>query len=198
MSIKVIGYCRVSTREQNEERQVVAMKEFGVFEENIIVEKMSGKNFDRPLYQSLLKKLKADDVLVIKSLDRLGRDYDSIISEWRYITKNLNVSIVVLDMPLLDTRQKDRDLTVSFVSDLVLQILSYVAETERNFNRQRQAEGIAIAKANGVRLGRKPLEVPPAFREFSKLWRRGEISASEAARELGVSRPTFMKWLDEK
>ena len=146
----VYGYMRVSTKEQNEDRQLIAMLEFGVKESHLFMDKQSGKDFNRPSYLKLLSTLRPGDVLVVKSIDRLGRDYEEIIEQWRIITKERQVAIVVLDMPLLDTRQKDRDLTGIFIADLVLQILSYVAQTEREFNRQRQSEGIAAAKAKGV------------------------------------------------
>lgn len=151
--MKSYGYIRVSTKEQNEDRQLIAMREFGIAYEDIIVDKQSGKDFDRPGYKKLMKKLKAGDTLVIKSIDRLGRNYDEILEQWRHITKEKHVGIVVLDMPLLDTRQ-GRDLTGVLIADIVLQLLSYVAQTEREFNRQRQAEEIAVAKARGVHFGR--------------------------------------------
>ena len=148
------GYVRVSTKEQNEDRQIVAMREFGIKEGNIILDKQSGKDFERPGYRRLVRRLKAGDTFVIKSIDRLGRNYDEILEQWRLLTKEKLVDIVVLDMPLLDTRQ-GRDLTGVLIADIVLQLLSYVAQTEREFNRQRQAEGIAAAKARGVHFGRK-------------------------------------------
>ena len=148
------GYIRVSSKEQNEERQYIAMREFGIQNENIILDKQSGKNFERPGYIQLTGKLKPGDTLVIKSIDRLGRNYDEILEQWRYLTKERQIAIVVLDMPLLDTRQ-GRDLTGVLIADIVLQLLSYVAETERTFIHQRQAEGIAAAKARGVRAKRK-------------------------------------------
>ncbi len=148
MKNNVYGYVRVSTKEQNEARQVIAIREFGVDEQNIFVEKQSGKDFNRPQYKRLLRKLKAGDTLVIKSIDRLGRNYDEIIEQWRIITKEKQAAIVVLDMPLLDTRQ-GRDLTGTLIADIVLQLLSYVAQTEREFIRRRQAEGIAAAKKTG-------------------------------------------------
>ena len=195
MNEQLIGYCRVSSRDQNEERQVIAMQKFGVAEKNILIEKMSGKDFNRPVYKDLVAKLKSGDVLVVKSIDRLGRDYEEIIDQWRHITKELDAAIVVIDMPLLDTRQKDRDLTASFVADLVLQILSYVAEQERCFTRQRQAEGIAAAKAKGVRFGNRPMERPVILNELQKQWEKGEMSSREAGRLLGVSHSTFLRWV---
>lgn len=191
------GYVRVSSRDQNEDRQLIAMREFGVPEQNIYRDKQSGKDFDRPSYQKLLKKLKPGDTFVIKSIDRLGRDYEEIIEHWRMISKERGAGIVVLDMPLLDTRQKDRDLTGTFIADLVLQILSYVAQTEREFNRQRQAEGIAAAKAKGVKFGRPPKNRTPAFYEMSKAWKCGKVSARQAAKQLGIDHKTFTLWASE-
>ena len=162
-------------------------------EENIYLDKQSGKDFERPKYKQLLKKLKPDDTLVIKSIDRLGRNYDEILEQWRIITKEKRAAIVVLDMPLLDTRQS-RDLTGTLIADIVLQLLSYVAQTEREFIRQRQAEGIAAAKARGVRFGRSPMEVPEKFNAVFTRWKDGEISARKAALELSVSNHTFAKW----
>ena len=163
---RIFGYVRVSTKEQNEDRQVIAMREFGVADKSIYMDKQSGKDFERPAYKRLMKRLKPGDVLVIKSIDRLGRDYDETLEQWRVITKEMKAAIVVLDMPLLDTRQKERSLTGTFIADLVLQILSYVAETEREFNHRRQAEGIAAAKEKGVRFGRPPKERPEEFAEI--------------------------------
>ena len=165
------GYIRVSTREQNEARQLAAMREFGVLEENIVTEKLSGKNFNRPLYQRLVKGLGMEDVLVVKSIDRLGRYYVAILEQWAYTTKERKASIVVLDMPLLDTRQA-RDLIGTLIADIVLQLLSYVAETERENIRQRQAEGIAAAKARGVRFGRERLTPPSGFRNMANCGER--------------------------
>ena len=191
------GYIRVSTREQNEDRQLVAMRDFGVTGRNIFLDKLSGASFERPAYRRLLKKLKPGDTLVIKSIDRLGRNYDEILEQWRIVTKDKSAAIVVLDIPLLDTRQKERDLTGTLIADLVLQILSYVAQTEREFIRQRQAEGIAAAQARGVKFGRPPLERPPSFAEVLDTWKRREISAREAARRLDVNRMTFIAWAEK-
>lgn len=196
MENNVYGYVRVSTKDQNEARQVIAMHEFGVAEQNVFVEKQSGKDFNRPQYRRLFRKLKAGDTLVIKSIDRLGRNYDEIIEQWRLITKEKQAAIVVLDMPLLDTR-KGRDLTGTLIADIVLQLLSYVAQTEREFIRRRQAEGIAAAKAKGVRFGVKPKEKPDDFDEYCEQWQRGEISARAAAKALNVTHPTFLKWAKE-
>lgn len=194
--MKTYGYIRVSTKEQNEGRQLIAMREFGVPEENVIMDKQSGKDFDRPGYKRLMRKLKTGDTLVIKSIDRLGRNYDEILEQWRYITKEKQVAIVVLDMPLLDTRQ-GRDLTGVLIADIVLQLLSYVAQTEREFNRQRQAEGIAAAKARGVHFGPNFKERGENYETIKAAWERGEISGREAARQLGVAHGTFQRWCKE-
>lgn len=190
------GYARVSTRSQKADRQLAALKDFGVAEERITVEKQSGKNFDRPLYQRLARALRSGDVLVIKSIDRLGRNYDEILEQWAYITKTKRAAIVVLDMPLLDTRE-GRDLTGTLVADIVLQLLSYVAQTEREFLRQRQAEGIAAAKERGVRFGPARIPMPEGFDELAEDWKNGYISATEAGRQLGISRKTFTRRASE-
>lgn len=187
------GYVRVSTKEQNEDRQMVAMREFGVEDSRIVLDKQSGKDFDRPRYRRLTQKLKAGDTLVIKSIDRLGRSYDEILEQWRLLTKEKQVAIVVLDMPLLDTRQ-GRDLTGVLIADIVLQLLSYVAQTEREFNRQRQAEGIAAAKAKGVHFGRNFKDRGENYGSVMAAWKRGELSDRAAARELGVAHGTFQRW----
>lgn len=187
------GYIRVSTKEQNEDRQKQAMHQFGIENSAIFMDKQSGKNFERPGYQRLMKKLKPGDILVIKSIDRLGRNYEEILEQWRLITKEKKAAIVVLDMPLLDTRQ-GRDLTGTLIADIVLQLLSYVAQTEREFIRQRQAEGIAAAKARGVHMGRMPMEIPEDFHLVYAQWENGEISGRCAARMLGVAPHTFAKW----
>ena len=193
--IMIYGYVRVSTREQNEERQLIAMRDFGV--DRIFTDKQSGKDFDRPQYQKLLRKLKKDDVLVIKSIDRLGRNYDDILVQWRVITKEKQAAIVVLDMPLLDTRQ-NRDLTGTLIADIVLQLLSYVAQTEREFIRQRQREGIDAALARGVRFGREAMEIPEAFYPVAAQWAEGKISARGGAKLLNVCPNTFLRWLRKK
>lgn len=190
------GYARVSTREQKEERQLVALKKFGVEDRCIFVDKQSGKDFNRKNYRKLLKQMKEEDTLVIKSIDRLGRNYDEILEQWRKITKEKNVAIVVLDMPLLDTR-KSRDLTGTLIADIVLQLLSYVAQTEREFIKQRQAEGIAIAMENGVKFGRKPKEKPKDFVKVLDLWRENKISARDAGKKLGITHQTFLRWAKE-
>ena len=190
------GYIRVSTKEQNEDRQIIAMREFGVEDGRIVLDKQSGKDFERPGYRRLVRKLKAGDTLVIKSIDRLGRNYDEILEQWRLLTKEKLVDIVVLDMPLLDTRQ-GRDLTGVLIADIVLQLLSYVAQTEREFNRQRQAEGIAAAKARGVHFGRKFKNRGENYASVMAAWRKGELSGRAAARELGVAHGTFQRWCRE-
>lgn len=190
------GYVRVSTRDQNEARQLVAMKEFGVSENSIFMDKLSGKDFNRPQYQLLLQRLQPGDVMVVKSIDRLGRNYEEILEQWRLITKDKGAAIVVLDMPLLDTRQ-GRDLTGTLIADIVLQLLSYVAETERAFIRQRQAEGIAAAKARGVHIGRPRKERSEAYERYAEMWEHGQISAREAAAELGIAHTTFLTWVRE-
>lgn len=191
------GYARVSTKEQNEERQLIALTAFGVAADAIFVDKQSGKNFERMQYRKLIRKLKDGDTLVVKSIDRLGRNYEEILEQWRVITKEKRAAIVVLDMPLLDTRQ-NRDLTGTLIADIVLQLLSYVAQTEREFIRQRQAEGIAAAKARGVRFGRQPMQRPENFPLVQQRWERGEISARQAAEQLKITHRTFLRWVKEK
>ncbi len=194
MQEMMYGYIRVSTKDQHEDRQMIAMQEFGVSEKHIYMDKLSGKDFDRPQYKRLLRRLKGGDTLVVKSIDRLGRDYSEIQNQWRIITKEKKANIVVLDMPLLDTRQKGRDLTGTFIADLVLQILSYVAQVERENIKQRQAEGIAAAKAKGVRFGREKMPIPEEFYALRTRYREGSITARAAAREPGVAHSTFLKW----
>lgn len=196
MEANVYGYIRVSSRDQNEGRQKIAMREFGISDEFVFMDKQSGKNFERPGYKRLMRKIKPGDTLVIKSIDRLGRNYEEILEQWRILTKEKQVAIVVLDMPLLDTRQ-GRDLTGTLIADIVLQLLSYVAQTEREFIRQRQAEGIAAAKARGVRFGRKPMEHPPEFDILRLNWENGRISARKAAIQLGITHQTFLAWVAE-
>ena len=188
------GYIRVSTREQNEARQVVALREFGITDDHIFMDKLSGKDFNRPAYKTLLATLSPGDTIVIKSIDRLGRNYNDILDQWRLITKEKQAAIVVLDMPLLDTRNS-RDLTGTLIADIVLQLLSYVAETERAFIRQRQAEGIAAAKARGTRFGPKPRDRGPLYPSVKEQWERQEISATEAGKILGCTHNTFLKWV---
>ena len=194
MEHKLYGYIRVSTREQNEDRQVRAMNEFGVLPANMICDKQSGKDFERPGYKHLIKKIKPGDTLVIKSIDRLGRNYDEILEQWRILTKEKQADVVVLDMPLLDTR-KGKDLTGTLIADIVLQLLSYVAQTEREFIKQRQREGIEAARANGIHLGRVPMERPANYEKIKYEWMNGIISAREAGRLLGISHTGFKKWI---
>ncbi len=190
MAETTYGYVRVSTQEQNEVRQLAAMREFGVDGENIVVEKLSGKDFHRPRYRQLVRALRPGDVLVVKSIDRLGRNYDEILEQWGVITKKRKAAIVVLDMPLLDTRQ-GRDLTGTLIADIVLQLLSYVAQTERENIRQRQAEGIAAAKARGVHFGPPPKTLPDNFEQLRQAWRSKQMSLRTAAETCGVPRSTF-------
>jgi len=192
MEGRTYGYVRVSTQVQNEARQLDAMRVFGVPEENIVIEKQSGKDFRRPRYQRLIGTLRQADVLVVKSIDRLGRNYTEILEQWSFITKERGAAIVVLDMPLLDTRQ-GRDLTGTLIADIVLQLLSYVAQTERENIRRRQAEGIAAARARGGLLGRERIELPEDFQDLAELWQEGGISSRNAARELGISYQTFLR-----
>lgn len=187
---KVYGYCRVSSKDQNEDRQMIAMGEMNVPKENIFMDKQSGKDFERPQYQRLLKKLRQDDLLYIKSIDRLGRNYEEIIEQWRIISKVKQADIVVMDMPLLDTR-KGKDLMGTFLSDIVLQVLSFVAENERGNIRQRQAEGIAAAKARGVKFGRPPAALPGNFHDVYLRWRAGKLTNEEAAKECGMPVSSF-------
>ena len=189
------AYIRVSSRDQNEERQRAAMIEYGVPEENIYLDRQSGKDFERGGYKRLVHKLRRGDTLVVKSIDRLGRNYTEILEQWRLLTKKKQAEIVVLDMPLLDTRQS-RDLTGVVIADIVLQLLSYVAETERAFIRQRQAEGIAAAMARGVRFGRRQKKRPEECEFVKAAWENGEITARGAARQLHVDRGTFKRWTE--
>ena len=186
----VYGYIRVSSRDQNEDRQLIAMQELKVLRNNIYMDKQSGKDFNRPKYKRLLRRLRQDDLLYIKSIDRLGRNYSEILEQWRVLTKEKGVDIVVLDMPLLDTR-RGKDLMGTFLSDIVLQVLSFVAENERTNIRQRQAEGISAAKAKGIRFGRPPQPLPPSFHSAYQEWRNGKITGSEAARRCGMPLSTF-------
>ena len=186
----IYGYIRVSSRDQNEDRQVLAMREISIPEKNIYIDKQSGKDFDRPQYKKLVRRLKKDDLLYIKSIDRLGRNYEEIQNQWRLLTKDKGVDICVIDMPLLDTR-RGKDLVGTFLSDIVLQVLSFVAENERSNIRQRQAEGIAAAKKRGVRFGRPPQPLPENFHDVHRRWRAKQITVSEAAQECGMPRSTF-------
>lgn len=198
MEQRIYGYIRVSTKEQCEDRQILALREFPVAEKDIYMDKLSGKDFNRPRYQTLVRKLKPGDILVVKSIDRLGRNYEEILEQWRQITKIKQAHIVVLDMPLLDTRQTGKDLTGVFVADLVLQILSYVAQTERENTRQRQKEGIEAAKLRGVRFGRPRKEIPADFWKLKTEWQASRISCRQAALQLGIAQDTFMRWVREK
>lgn len=191
------GYVRVSTREQNEQRQMIALREFGIADKRIYMDKQSGKDFERANYKRMLRKVKSGDIIVIKSIDRLGRNYDEILEQWRIITKEKQVAIVVLDMPLLDTRQ-NRDLTGTLIADIVLQLLSYVAQTEREFIRQRQAEGIAAAKERGIKFGRKPMDRPERFELLKMQFANKEVSARTAAKQLGITHSTFLRWVNEE
>ncbi|MCM1542877.1 MAG: recombinase family protein [Blautia sp.] len=184
------GYVRVSDKSQNEDRQVIALHEMEVEDRNIYIDKRSGKDFDRPMYKRLMRKVKQDDLIYIKSIDRLGRNYEEIQEQWKVITKQKKVDICVLDLPLLDTR-RGKDLMGTFLADIVLSLLSYVAENERINIRQRQAEGIAAAKARGVRFGRAPKPLPENFHEVCHKWLMKEVTVSEAAAECGMSRTTF-------
>lgn len=184
------GYIRVSTREQNEERQRIALRNWGIREEDMFLDRQSGKDFERPQYRRLLRLLKGGDTLVVQSIDRLGRNYEEILAQWRGITRKKNAAIVVLDMPLLDSRQ-NRDLTGTLISDIVLQLLSYVAQTEREMIRRRQAEGIAAAKARGVHFGRRKMPLPAGFEQTVAQWRRKEISCEDALERLRISRSYF-------
>lgn len=186
----IYGYIRVSTREQNEDRQVIALRGVGIPEKNVYMDKQSGKDFNRPQYKKLLRKLKKDDLLYIKSIDRLGRNYAEILEQWRILTKDKGIDIVVLDMPLLDTR-RGKDLMGTFLSDIVLQVLSFVAENERTNIRQRQAEGIAAAKAKGVKFGRPPLPLPGNFYEVHKAWRNKKLTLKQAAAACNMPVGTF-------
>ena len=188
--INIYGYMRVSSKEQNEDRQKIALTEMGVPEKNIYMDKQSGKDFERTEYKRLLRKLNENSVLYIKSIDRLGRNYGELNEQWRIITKEKKADIVVIDMPLLDTR-REKNLLGTFISDVVLALLSYVAENERTNIKQRQAEGIAAAKARGVKFGRPPLPIPQNFYQMHKDWRAGKITIEEAAKACNMCPKTF-------
>ena len=188
--MSVYGYIRVSSKDQKEDRQQIALKEIGVELRNIYIDKQSGKDFNRPQYKKMLRKLKKDDLLYIKSIDRLGRNYEEILQQWRILTKEKGVDIVVLDMPLLDTR-RGKDLMGTFLSNIVLQVLSFVAENERTNIKQRQAEGIAAAKAQGIKFGRPPLPLPDNFYEVHKAWRSKKITLKQAAEACNMPIGTF-------
>ena len=184
------GYVRVSTKDQNEDRQLIALHELGLSDKYIYVDKQSGKDFNRPQYQKLLRKLRPGDLLYIKSIDRLGRNYEEIQNQWRVLTKEKGVDICIVDMPILDTR-RGKDLLGTLISDLVLQLLSFVAENERTNIKQRQAEGIAAAKAKGVRFGRPPKPLPENFHSVYQQWKQGSITGTAAAKECGMPLSTF-------
>lgn len=186
----IYGYVRVSSRNQNEDRQLITMREMQVPEENIYIDKQSGKDFNRPQYKRLLRKVKPDDIIYIKSIDRLGRNYSEILEQWKLITKDKRVDLYVIDMPIFDTR-REKNLLGTFISDLVLTLLSYVAENERVNIRQRQAEGIAAAKARGVHFGRVPNPLPDNFYDVYRRWKMKKISVSQAAQECGMPQTTF-------
>ena len=189
---KIYAYIRVSSRDQNEDRQLIAMREVQVPEENIFIDKQSGKDFNRPQYKRMIRRIKPDDLIYIKSIDRLGRNYSEIQEQWKLITKDKRADLYVLDMPILDTR-REKSLLGTFISDLVLALLSYVAENERVNIKQRQAEGIAAAKARGVHFGRRPNPLPDNFYEVCQRWRMKKISVKEAARECGMAQTTFFE-----
>lgn len=193
MNKKIYGYIRVSTIDQNIDRQEIALKSFGVPPENVFIDKQSGKDFDRPEWKRLMKKLRSNDLLVVKSMDRLGRNYEEMTKMWRVITKQKQADIYVIDMPVLDTRGK-RDLMGTLIADIVLVVMSFFAQSEREAIRQRQAEGIAAARAKGKQLGLKPMEPPPEFPQVREEWAQGKLSARQAAKRLGVCNHTFAKW----
>ena len=193
----IYGYIRVSTKEQNERRQLDVLQALSIPGENLFMDKQSGKDFKRPQYKRLLQRLKKDDLLYIKSIDRLGRNYGEILEQWRILTREKGVDIVVLDMPLLDTRKSGDDLTGTFVADLVLQILSYVAQTERENIHQRQKEGIAAARLRGVRFGRPRKPIPEQFWALKEKWECKKITSREAARQLFIAQDTFLRWVHE-
>ena len=190
---QIYGYARVSTKEQNEARQLTALREMGIPSENVYLDKQSGADFERVQYRRMLRRLGPGDTLIVKSIDRLGRNYTEILEQWRIITKSKRAAIVILDMPLLDTRQ-NRDLTGQLIADIVLQLLSYVAQTEREFIRQRQAEGISAARERGVHFGRDATPISENFPQTLAEWRAKKLGSRAAAERLGVSQTTFLKW----
>lgn len=191
---KIFGYARVSSRDQNEERQIVALRKFPVERGNIFIDKQSGKDFQRPMYKKMIRKMKKGDLLVVTSIDRLGRNYAEIQEQWKYLTKELKIDIVVLDMPLLDTRER-KDLIGKVIADIMLQLLSYVAQTERENIRQRQAEGIRAAKKRGIQFGRVPKVPREKFLRYLKKLKQGDLSEEEMLKELDISRSTFRRYL---
>lgn len=190
--MNIYGYIRVSSFDQNEDRQIIAMQKARIPRKNIFMDKQSGKDFNRPMYKKMVRKLRQEDVVFIKSIDRLGRDYQEVLEQWQYLTRVKRVDIVVIEMPLLDTR-RGKDLLGTFLSDIVLQVLSFVAENERSNIRNRQREGIEAAKQKGVKFGRPPVDGPDNFMEIYEMWRRREITAVMAAEMCGFSRSTFYK-----
>ena len=190
------GYARVSTRDQKIDRQIDALSSFPINENRIFVDYFTGASFKRPNYLALMEVIRKNDLLVVKSIDRLGRNYNEILDQWRYLTKDRGVDILVLDMPLLDTRSS-HDLTGTFIADFVLQLLSYVAQVERENIKQRQAEGIAAAKARGAQFGRPAIKRPSSYEKIKKRYIRGEITRRQAAEELGICRSTFDKWINQ-
>ena len=194
METQVFGYVRISAKDQNEARQLAALAEYDIPKRNLYIDRRSGKDFDRPAYKRLIKRLARGDLLIVQSIDRLGRDYGEILEQWRVITKEKQADIMILDMPLLNTRTQGKDLTGTFIADLVLQILSYVAQTEREFIHKRQAEGIAAAKARGVKFGAEKKPMPEGYGQIRDAWQAGEISLREAGEILGVSHMTFYRW----
>jgi len=194
MEPQIFGYVRISTKDQNEARQLAALAEYDIPKRNLYIDRQSGKDFDRPAYKRLMKRLKPGDLLIVQSIDRLGRNYGEILDQWRVITKEKQADIMILDMPLLNTRTQGKDLTGTLIADLVLQILSYVAQTEREFIRKRQAEGIAAAKARGVKFGAEKKPLPEGYEQIRDAWLAGEISLRDAGAVLGVSHMTFYRW----
>ena len=188
--MRIFGYIRVSAKDQNEDRQLRAIQDTGVKKKNIYIDKQSGKDFERPMYKKMVRRLRKGDLIYIKSIDRLGRNYNEILEQWQYLTHTLDIDLVVLDMPLLDTR-RGKDLMGSFLSDIVLQVLSFAAENERTNIRTRQREGIEAARARGVRFGRPPLPLPENFEQICQDWRNGRITSTRAADLCGFSRSTF-------
>ncbi len=196
MNHQEYAYIRVSSKDQNEDRQILALKSYTIPKENYYIDKMSGKNFNRPAYQALLKQLRPGDILYIHSIDRLGRNYEEIIEQWKWLTKNVGVDLIVLDMPLLNTTLS-KDLLGTFISDLVLQLLSFVAENERNMIKRRQAEGIEAAKLRGVRFGAPSIPKPDDLYEIIEGYQNKSITAKKAAKQLNISVSTFYRWLKE-
>lgn len=194
--MKIYGYVRVSSTDQNEDRQMLALKKQNIADKNIYIDKLSGKDFNRPAYKKLIKKLKSRDLLYILSIDRLGRNYEEIQNQWRVLTKEIGADICVIDMPLLDTRQ-GKDLMGTFIADLVLQILSFVAQSERENIRKRQLQGIAAAKAKGVRFGRPEKDIPPEFISLIREWEKKKITLAEILNMCQISESTFYRRLRE-